>query len=46
MGKEKPDIPEYMSESTKISIAVAIGLGVVFLVAATYTYMVRSNVLV
>lgn len=39
MGKEKPDIPEYMSESTKISIAIAIGLGVVFLVTAISTYM-------
>lgn len=39
MGKEKPDIPEYMSELTKISIAVAIGLGVVFLVTAICTYM-------
>ena len=46
MGKEKPDIPEYMSELTKISIAVAIGLGVVFLVTAICTYMVRSNKLV
>lgn len=46
LGKEKPYISEYMSESTRIGIAVAIGLVVVFLVTATCTYMVRADVLV
>lgn len=37
LGKDKPDIPEYMAESTRIAIAVAVGLAIVFLVASICT---------
>ena len=33
MGKDKPDIPEQMSENRKIGIAIVIALIIVFIIA-------------
>ena len=45
MGTDKPDIPEGLSEATRIGIGIAVGLTIAFIIAIVFLCLVRAPLL-
>ena len=45
MGTDKPDIPEGLSEATRIGIGIAVGLTIAFTIAIVFLCLVRALLL-
>ena len=42
MGTDKPDIPEGLSEATRIAVGIVVGLAMAFTIAMAFLCLVRA----
>jgi len=42
MGTDKPDIPEGLSEVTRVGIGIVVGLAIAFTIAVVFLCLVRA----
>ena len=42
MGTDKPDIPEGLSEATRVGIGIVVGLAIAFTIAIVFLCLVRA----
>ena len=45
MGTDKPDIPEGLSEATRVGIGIVVGLTIAFTIAIVFLCLVRASLL-